>query len=192
MNDEMQELWQQDNSPKENHKMWMQLIQEKRTGFDDLVRAGNQAEYVVALIFGPLLAMLAWRAKFPWVQAGFGLLAATFIVLAIATWAAHRPHPRQNDRSLREHLEALIATYDRRIGFLGSGKFWVSLPLSAGLTAVILGIPHYFSSMGAWSFVCVLLAAFWGAQWISYQRGRELILQKREDAERLLQGLLAS
>ena len=187
--DDIQELWQQDNSQKENHAMWMQLIQEKRRGFNELVRAENQAEYLLALVFGSLLPLLAVKAKFPWAQVGFGLLAAAMVVLAIATKVCDRQRPRQNDDSLREHLEALTESYDRRIRFMRNGRFLVSLPLSAGLVAMILGTPGYGSSVGAWCFVVSLLAAFWGAQWQLYMRARASILKKREEAERLLREL---
>jgi hypothetical protein len=191
--DDIQELWQQDNSQdnskKENSTMWMQLIQEKRRGFNELVRAENQAEYLLALIFGSLLPLLAVRAKFPWAQVGFGLLAAAMVVLAIVTSISARQRPRQNDHSLRDHLEALIESYDRRIRFMRNGRFLVSLPLSAGLVAVVLGNPGYGSSVGAWSFLVSVLAAFWGGQWQLYLRARASIWKKREEAERLLREL---
>jgi len=190
--DDLQKLWQQDNSGKENHTMWMQLIQEKRTGFEELVRAANQAEYLVALTLGPLLALLAWKAKFPWVQAGFGLLAATLVmlalVLAVASGATQRRQP-PNDHSLRDHLQALIDCYDQRIRNMWSGRFWVSLPFSAGLVAVIMGRPGFVTRIDAWSVVCILLAGFWGGQRLSCQRARASILKKREDAARLLREL---
>ena len=169
--------------------MWMQLIQEKRRGFNELVRAENQAEYLLALVFGSLLPLLAVKAKFPWAQVGFGLLVAAMVVLAVVTWVSARQRPRQNDDSLREHLEALTDSYDRRIRFMRNGRFLVSLPLSAGLVAMILGTPGYGSSVGAWCFVVSLLAAFWSAQWQLYMRARASILKKREEAERLLREL---
>jgi hypothetical protein len=184
--DDVQELWQQDNSKKESPAMWMQLIQEKRRGFNELVRAENQAEYMLALIFGSLLPLLAVKAKFPWAQVGFGLLAAAMVVLAIATWVSSRQRPPQNDHSLRDHLEALMESYDRRIRFMRNGRFLIGLPLSAGLIAVVLGIPGYGSSVGAWCFLVSLLAAFWGGQWQLYLRARASIRKKREEAERLL------
>ena len=64
MPDELQQLLHEDNSTKENNAMWLQLIQEKRRGFDALVRAEGQAEYVVSLIFMPLCTVMAWQAKF--------------------------------------------------------------------------------------------------------------------------------
>jgi hypothetical protein len=53
--DDVQRLWQQDDSRMEDPAMWMRLIQEKRTGFDELVRVENQAWYLVALSIGPLV-----------------------------------------------------------------------------------------------------------------------------------------
>jgi hypothetical protein len=191
--DDLQKLWQQDNPKKENHNMWMHLIEEKRTGFHELVRAANQAEYLVALSLGPILALLAWKAKYPLVQAGFGLLAATLamlaVVLAISTRAAQRRRPEQNDHSVRDHLQALIDSYDQRIRAMWSGRFWVSLPFSAGLVAVIMGKPGFVTRLDAWIVVCVLLAGFWGGQRLSCQRARALLSKKREDAARLLREL---
>jgi hypothetical protein len=117
------------------------------------VRAENQAEYLLALVFGSLLPLLAVKAKFPWAQVGFGLLAAAMVVLAVVTWVSARQRPRQNDDSLREHLEALTDSYDRRIRFMRNGRFLVSLPLSAGLVAMILGTPGYGSRPVAASVV---------------------------------------
>jgi hypothetical protein len=187
--DDLQKLWQQDELQKEHSTMWMALIQEKRRGFDEFVRAANQAEYLVALIFGSLLPLLAVKARFPWAQVGFGLLAATMVILAIATRVSERQRPRQHDRSLRDHLQALIDSYDRRIRFMRQGKFWVSIPLSAGLLAVIMGTPGYRSSGGAWLGTLVLLAAFWGGQGLSYRQARASIWKKREEAQSLLQQL---
>jgi hypothetical protein len=64
-----------------------------------------------------------------------------------------------------------------------AARQWVNL--SGGLLAVILGIPGYVSSVGAWIFAGVVLAAFWGAQWQLYVRARASIWKKREEAERL-------
>jgi hypothetical protein len=187
--DDMQTLWQQDNSEKENHAMWMQLVHEKRTGFDDLVQSENGGEYLGAIVMTPLLAFVAWKAKFPWVRVGYGVLAATFLVLAIVTWITQRPPSQRNDRSLLDHLKALLDSYDRRLRFLRNGKIWVTVSLSVGLLAVIMGIPRAATNAAAWGFVCVLLCALWGAQRWSLQRATRSILGKSEEAARLLRAL---
>jgi hypothetical protein len=97
----------------------------RRTG------AGGKSGYLLTLIFGSLLPLLAVKATFPWAQIGLGLLAAAMVVLTIATSVCQRRQPRQNDDSLRDHLEALTGSYDRRIRFMRNSKFLVSLPLSA-------------------------------------------------------------
>ena len=85
--DAIQELWQshEPENEKEKTAMWMQLVKEKRSGFDALVQARNQSEYMVTLLVGPVLALLAGKAKFPVVQLGYGLLSATMPAFAAAT-----------------------------------------------------------------------------------------------------------
>ena len=169
--------------------MLMQLVQEKRSGFDALVRAGNQAEYLVAMILAPLLGFLAWKSRFPLTQAGFGLLAASLVMLAIATRLMQRMLPMQNDHSLRDHLEALIQSYDLRIRFLRNGKIWVTVPMCAGIAAVILGTPASSTSALAWIITIAILVAFSVAQWKSFGREKASIQKKREEAVGLLQQL---
>jgi len=183
---ELQRLWQDDAFRKENNAMWIHLVREKRSHFYQIMQAANQAEYLVALIFGPLLLLLGGMAKFPWVQAGYRLLAVTLIILALATWLTQRLRPRDNEHSLRDHIEALIRSYDQRVRFVRAGKVWVSLLMCAGVIAVIMGIPGYLSSAGAWSFTGLVLASFVGAQCVSYFRAKTAILKEREDAVRLL------
>jgi len=189
--DDMQSLWQQQNDiEKEKTTMWMQLIEEKRTGFDRLVRAANQSEYMGALILSPILAVLAWKAKYPLAQASYGLWSAAWAILAFVTWLAHRERPERSvDGSLREHLQALMKSYDRRIRFLRGAKLGVSIPISAGLGMLCLGIPGVAGNVGVWIFVCLLIGAFLTAQRVSYVRAKWEILEKRHDAERLLREL---
>src|SRR4051812_26831602 len=99
---DLQTLWQQDSHREENSRMWMQLVNQKRASFYERMRLENQAEYLVALMLTPLLAFMAFKAKYPWVQAGFGLLACTLGGLALIVWLTQRDRPVQNDRSLSD------------------------------------------------------------------------------------------
>lgn len=171
--------------------MWMQLIQEKQTGFEEWKRAGKHAEYAVALALGPLLALLAWKAKFAWVQTGYGLLAVTLVSLALATWLGQRVQQPAADQDFRSHLEALIANYNQSLRFLRTMKLWVSIPISVGVLAVIMGIPGLISSLSVWTLTLLLLTAFLTAQWLSYQRSRTVLVNKRQEASRLLDQLIS-
>jgi hypothetical protein len=147
--------------------------------FNELVQPENQAEYLLVLVFGSLLFLLAMKAKPPWTQVGFGLLAVAIVVLVVAARVSARQRPGQN----------LMESCDRRIRLMRNGRFLFSLPLSAGLIAVVLGNPGYGSSVGGWSFLVSLLAAFWGGQWQLYLQARASMWKKREEAERLLREL---
>ena len=172
--------------------MWKHLIEEKRSNFEQQIRAGNGAEYMVAMILTPILGLLAWKAKFPLVQIGYGLLSATLLAMALTTWLTHRQWPRTSDHSLRDHLTLLIASYDRRIQFLRSGKALVSLPMCGGVLAVVMGIPNSSASVFALILTSIILLAFLAAQWKTYQDDKILILKKRQDAASLLAELSAT
>lgn len=189
--DDLQQLWQRQTSNEELNGMWMQLIQEKQTGFEEWKRAGKHAEYAVALALGPLLALLAWKAKFAWVQTGYGLLAVTLVSLALATWLGQRVQQPAADQDFRSHLEALIANYNQSLRFLRTMKLWVSIPISVGVLAVIMGIPGLISSLSVWTLTLLLLTAFLTAQWLSYQRSRTVLVNKRQEASRLLDQLIS-
>jgi hypothetical protein len=191
MPDELQQLWQQDNSTKENNAMWLQLIQEKRRGFDALVRAEGQAEYVVSLIFMPLCGILAWKAKFPLTQAGYALLAATFFGLATSMWITGRPPREPADKSLREHLRALLNTYDRYLRLSRSARLWVTAGLVLGCLAVVFGIPGSRISTAAQGLTCIVLAGVCWIQWRAYSCAATRVLAKRGEAARLLGSLPA-
>lgn len=190
--DDLLNVWQKDNSPKENRMIWKRLIEEKHSSFEQQIRAGNLAEYMVSMILTPILGLLAWKAKFPLVQTGYGLLSATLFAMALATWLTPSQWPRSHDHSLSEHLKALITSYDRRIRFLRNGKAMVSLPMCGGVFAVVLGVPYPTSSVAAWFLTGILMLAFLAAQWKSYQDARRIILKKREEADSLLAELSKS
>jgi hypothetical protein len=184
--DSLRNLWQKDNSPKENRMIWKHLIEEKRSRFEEQIRAGNGAEYMVAITLSPLLGLLAWKAKFPLVQMGYGLLSLTLLAMALATWLTHRQWPQTSDHSLRDHLTLLIACYDRRIRFLRNGKALVSLPMCGGVLAVVMGIPNQTTGLAALILTSILLLAFLAGQWWSYRDAKLAILKKRGDAAGLL------
>ncbi|HEY3741340.1 MAG TPA: hypothetical protein VGL53_15925 [Bryobacteraceae bacterium] len=185
--DDMKSLWQGSSDiQEEKNRMWMELIEEKRNGFDRLVRVANRAEYVGALIVAPVLAALAWDARSHWVQFSYGLWAAAWAVLALVTWLAHRVDPPDNGVSLREHLETLIKDCDYRLRFQRTIKIGVSIPICVGLATLCLGIPNWSGSVVVWSFVLLLIGAFAMAQRVSYIKAKWAILEKRHEAERLL------
>ncbi len=187
--DNIQKLWQQDRqdeiSAKEQKEM-MKLIREKRTGFSDLTRSENQNEYLAAIIMGPLLALVAWKAKYPWVRAGYGLCAAAWLAETIALWLSYRGSSLAGDDSLLDHLRALILSYDHRLRFVRNCKIWISLPMALGVSAVILGIPKLAFSVGAWSLALLLAAALCAGQWLSFRSMAAAIGKKREEAAVLL------
>jgi hypothetical protein len=111
------------------------------------------------------------------------------LAFAAATWLAHRQRPGRNDGSLLHHLEALIDSYDRRLRYTRLGKIFVGVLLSAGLSAVILGLPGFAGSGRAWAFLLVLLGSFGVAQWFSYRRAATEIGRKRDEAAQLLREL---
>ncbi len=189
--DDLQRLWQDEGARQEDPTMWRALIQEKRTGWNELVRAEDQAWYLIALCLVPLTAWAAWTAKYPWGHVGYGLMAATIVLSTVATWIAGRHQPHEHDHNLRQHLDALLESYDRRSRFVRGGGWWAMGGLTAGLAAVILGIPDNASNPRAWGIAVLLVAGANAAQWAYSRQSVARISRKRDEAARLLQNLLA-
>jgi hypothetical protein len=189
MGDELQQLWQQDNSLKEDNRMWIELVQEKRRGFEALVRVERQMEYLISLIFAPLCGVLAWKAKFPITQAGYAILAATLVGLAISLWFTGRERREPTDRTLREHLQALLGSYDCYVRFLRKARLWTTIGLVLGYLAVVFGVPRGRMGIGGYFVACAFLAGLCILQWRVYSRSTACLLAKRDEAERLLHGL---
>lgn len=189
--DDLQKLWQGEGLKEEDPRMWKALIQEKRTAWDELVTAADQTWYLLALCFIPLTVWAAWKAKYPWVHVGYGLMAATLVLYTLATWMASRRRPQQGDRNLREHLEALMESYDRRSRFIRRNDRWAVGGAIVGTAAVVLGIPGHASSTKSWMFALLLVAGAIAAERVANKRAVEKISRKREEAAQLLKRLLA-
>ena len=189
MPDELQQLWQQDDSPKENDMIWMELIQEKRRGFEALMRVERQMEYLITLVFVPLLGVMAWKSKFPVTQVGYGVLAATLLGLATSLWHTGRNRPQPADRTLRAHLDALIHTYSRYLRFSRIAKVWNAAGLVLGYLAVVFGVPASGLNFIGRAAACVVLAGLCGLLWRAYARSEACLLSKRGEAARLLKSL---
>ena len=184
--DDLLRLWQDGDSQEVNHTMWVELIEERRVGFHELVRAENRTEYLVDSIAALLWVALSSKAKYRLEQVGCGLLAATMVVTAIIFRIDHRRERREIEGSLREHLQALLDDYDRRIRFLRRGQFWIGVPFFSGVFAWCMGTPGRLTPGHAWILTTILLVVLWGGCRLSYVRREAKILKKREQAERLL------
>ncbi len=171
--------------------MWRDLIREKRRSWDELVRTEDQAWYLLALCLVLLTAWAAWKAKYPWVSAGYGLMAVTILLSTMATWIAGRRR-EVRDRSLREHLEALMESYDRRARFVQRGGWCAMSALTAGLVAVVLGIPGNASEPQAWGIAVLLVAGAVTGQWLNSRHSLSKIVRKRVEAAQLLESLIAA
>jgi hypothetical protein len=175
--DDLQQLWQAQGSGKEPV---MELIHEKRTSFDELVRAENMAEYVVALILVPLMGVMAFKSRVPVAGAGFALLAITIGALAVVTWLVYRRSHEPHDLSLREHLDFLVARYEQRVRFLRTGTIAVGVLLSIGIVLIFFG---------SWLSSLMLILPFWVAQWWLFQKRKGVLLKKRAVIEGMLREL---
>jgi hypothetical protein len=189
--DDLQKLWQDQEAAREDSAMWNALIEEKRSGWNELVRAEDQAFYLIALCLVPLTAWAAWKAKYPWVHAGYGLMAATLALSVIGTFITSRVRPGARDSNLRQHLEALLSSYEQRTRLIRHGGVVAMAGLTVGLGAVILGIPGNASSPRAWLIAILSVAAANLLQWLSYKQWAGKVARKRTDAERLLKSLVA-
>ncbi len=189
--DDLQELWRGEGGNREEPKMWRDLIQEKRTGWRELVKAEDQSWYLIALCLAVLTAWAAWKTAYPWVRVGYGLMAVAIGVSALATWLAGRRQAPNGDRSLREDLEMLIESYDRRIRFIRNWGWPVMLALSAGVIAIVMGIPRTQANPWAWATAAILVAGANVGQWLYGKQNAEKIGRKRKEAVSLLQSLLS-
>jgi hypothetical protein len=189
--DDLQRLWQNEGGNREDLRMWRELIQEKRTAWSELMGAEDQSWYLIALCFGLLTGWAAWKARYLWVQIGFGLIAATIALSAIATFIAGRKRSPDGDRNLREDLEALMIAYDRRTRYVRVGGWSVMLALSIGVVAVVMGIPGNTAKPLGWAVAMMLVAGANAGQWFYSKQTVAKISRKRAEASQLLQSLLA-
>jgi hypothetical protein len=189
--DDLQKLWQNEKARPEDARMWRDLIQEKRSGWDELVRTEDQGWYLTAVCLGLAAAWAAWKAKYPWVHVGYGVMAATIVLSAVVTWIAGRRRREEHNRNLREHLEALIGDYDRRRRFLTRWGWPAMVALCAGMAGVILGIPGNAGNPGAWAITVLLAAGAVAGQALYGRHNTRKISRKRDEAARLLESLLA-
>jgi hypothetical protein len=187
--DELQKLWQNIEAKQEDSSMWKALIQEKRRGWDELIKAEDMNSYVAALCVVPLTVWGAWKAKYPWVHVGYGLMAVTFVLFTMQTWIASRERPQERGMSLRQHLEALLRSYDQRSRLIRRGGWWLVGGLIAGVAAVFMGMPG--ANMISLVVAMTLIVSFSAACLVSSRMGIARITRKREEAIKLLQGLLA-
>ena len=118
-------------------------------------------------------------------------MAATIVLSAIATFIAGRKRRPDGDRNLREDLEALIEAYDRRVRYVRVGGWSVMLALSAGLVAIVMGIPGNAAKPLGWAIAVMLVAGANAGQWLYSKQTVAKISRKRAEAAQLLQSLLA-
>lgn len=118
--------------------MIIRLVKEKRRSFNEVVREQNRAEYLLILAFAPLTALFAWRATTLQLQLGYLMTTLTLIVAAAVIFLHYRRASMGPDEDLnvREYHRRLLETYDSRIRFLKSVKFWYAIPLLLGVTVV--------------------------------------------------------
>ena len=165
--------------------MWDCVVEEKRASFSELVRTENSSEYLVAAILAPLLVLTASRANDPFVQAGYALLAAAVCGLAVATWLIYRNRALQVDKTLGDHLSALIREYDERIAFLRRATFATGTLLSIGVMLIFVSK----GSAAGWLLALFMLALFWGGSALRLQRRRTDLLNKRLQVEAIIRKL---
>lgn len=189
--DDLQRLWQNEDGNREDPRMWRELIQEKRTAWRELVGAEDQSWYLLAPCLALLTGWAAWKARYLWVHIGYGLMAATIALSAIATFIAGRKRWPDGHRNLREDLEALIEAYDRRARYVRVGGWSVMLALSAGLVAIVMGIPGNAAKPLGWAIAVMLVAGANAGQWLYCKQTVAKISRKRAEATQLLQSLLA-
>ena len=183
--DELQQLWVKQATEKENTAMWADVVEEKRAGFAELVRAENSSEYLVAAILVPLLALVAWRAHDPRIQTGYALMAAALLGLAVCTWLIYRnPGPPVNN-TVRDHLCALVRQYDDRIAFLRKATLAIGIPLSIGVLLIFVNR----GSVAGWVSALLLLALFWGGSALRLHRREKDLLKKRLQVEAIMRRL---
>jgi len=189
--DDLQRLWQDEDGNREDPKMWRELIQEKRTAWFELVGAEDQSWYLIALCLALMAGWAAWTARYLWVNIGYGLMVAAIALSVVATFVAGRKRWPDGDRNLREDLEALIEAYDRRARFLRIGGWSVMLALSAGLVAIVMGIPGNAAKPLGWAIAVMLVAGVCVGQWLYCKQTVAKISRKRAEATQLLKSLLA-
>ncbi|MCW5979170.1 MAG: hypothetical protein KIT09_13930 [Bryobacteraceae bacterium] len=190
--DELQKVWQEDptDSKGADVPMTIQLLREKHRSLRDLIWGQDLAEYVLALAFAPLTALAAWTAKASIVQAGYVIMTLMLLASTAIIWISERgirryPHL---DVSALEFHRRLIESYERRIRFLKSVKFWYAIPLFFGASLVLLPILRH-ALPGPWGIVTLygLLLIAWLGVWHMNDVRRVGELRRRRDD---VQGLL--
>ena len=120
--------------------MITRLVQEKQRSLHYLVRGQNLAEYILSLALAPLTAFAAWTADVFVIQLGCVILTVTLVLAAAVIWLNERK-ARVGERielSARKYHQELLESYERRIRFLKSVKYWYAIPLFFGASLVFL------------------------------------------------------
>jgi hypothetical protein len=144
----------------------------------------------LALGFAPLTALAAWTVAEPLIQLGYLILTATLVAGTVVMWVSERraTMTHQFDLNIRENQSLLLHSYDRRIRFLKSVKYWYAIPLFFGASLVIVPIALRVLP-GLWGFLLPfgLMLGAWIAVWHMNDVRRVADLQQRKDE---VQGLL--
>lgn len=184
--DDLQRIWQEDHAQpeREDTSMIVRLVQEKQRSLLDLVRGQNLAEYLLALGFAPLAALAAWKVAEPLVQLGYLILTATLMAGTVVMWASERRTrvTHRFDLNVRENQRLLLRSYDRRIRFLKSVKYWYAMPLFFGASLVLVPIALRILP-GLWGILLPLglILGAWIAVWHMNDVRRVADLQQRKD-----------
>ena len=184
--DDLQRIWQEDHSQpeREDTSMIVRLVQEKQRSLLDLVRGQNLAEYILALGFAPLTALAAWKVAEPLIQLGYLILTATLLAGTIVMWVSERRTrtTQQFDLNVRENQSLLLQSYDRRIRYLKSVKYWYAMPLFFGASLVL--VPIALRTLpGPWGILLPLglILGAWVAVWHMNDVRRVGDLQQRKN-----------
>lgn len=189
--DDLQKIWRENHieSKGDDVSMTLQLLREKQRSLSDLVWGQNLAEYLLSLAFSPLTALAALRAENSISQLGYGIVTVMLLASPIVLWVNDRGASlrRDIDLNVAEYHKKLLHSYDRRIRFLKSVKFWCAIPLFFGCFLALLPVSARILP-APWGIVVILasLVTAWLSVWHMNDVRRVRELQRRRDEVRIL------
>jgi len=171
--------------------MILLLLQEKQRSLRDLIEGQDLAEYLVSLALAPLTAWAAWKARAPIVQFGFGIMTLMLVASTAIIRVSERGTARFRniDSSIVEYHRRLLQSYDTRIRFLKSVKFWYAIPLFVGAGLVLR--PLFERNLPApWDIVVLaglLLIPWLGVRHMNDVRRVGELRRRRDEVQSLLE-----
>jgi Flp pilus assembly protein TadB len=160
MPDDLQKFWQEENDPiqKEDVPKIMQLVQEKRQSYFELVDREVYRHYKRAILTGISSAYIASRVTLLPARIGWILIAMFCFGFALQAWRARRRKVEATqEQDVRGYCNELIGLYDVRIRDVERAR-WIVFPVAILMVGLVV-----WPYLGTWGsiFLAIAMVLLW-------------------------------